>query len=239
MKIGAVIQARTGSTRLPGKVLRNLPYSSNITVLGQVIRRVKRSKKIGVTIVATSKKKQDEKIIKISKKEKVRCFQGSEKNVLSRYYKAAKKYALDVIVRITADCPCIDPEIIDTIVGIHLKKKADYTTNSLKRTYPWGLDLGVINFYALERAYQRAVKDYDKEHVVPYIYQRPNIFKIIKVEAPKELRAPDIRITLDTEKDYLLLCAIFDYLYFKKNYFTAQEIIDLFRKKKWLSLINK
>lgn len=239
MKIGAIIQARTFSTRLPNKVLKQLPCGSGITVLQQVIRRLKRSKKINRIIVATTKKKKDEEIIKIAKKGKVCWFKGSKENVLSRYYLTAKENKLDIIVRITADCPCIDPQIVDLIIKKHIRAKADYTSNSFKRTYPLGLDLAVINFGALEKAYKKAVKDYDKEHVVPYIHQRPNLFKIVKVEAPKKLQVPDIRVTLDTKEDYALLCAVFDYLYFKNEYFTAYDVVNLFKEKPWLKLINE
>ena len=239
MKIGAIIQARTSSTRLPGKVLKALPYNSGITCLEQVIRRLKKSKKLNEIIIATTEETEDNPIVNITKKEKVKYFRGSKENVLSRYYFATKENNIDIIVRITSDCPCIDADITDLTIDEHINKMVDYTTNSLVRTYPHGVDVEVFNFNALEKAHKNATKDYEKEHVTPYINRNPQIFKINIVKAPQELYAPDIRVTLDTEEDYALLCAVFDYLYPKNKYFNAYDIVNLFIQKPWLKLINK
>ncbi len=239
MKIAAIIQARTSSTRLPGKVLKELPYNSGITCLEQVIRRLKKSKRLNEIIIATTEEKEDDEIIDITKKEDVKYFRGSKENVLSRYYFAAKENNIDLIVRITSDCPCIDAQIVDVIINEHLKTNVDYTSNSLMRTYPHGLDVEVFNFNSLEKAYKNATKDYEREHVTPYINRNPQIFKINEIKAPKELYAPDIRVTLDTEEDYVLLCAVYDYLYPKNKYFNAYDIVNLFNEKPWLKLINK
>jgi len=239
MKIAAIIQARTSSTRLPGKILKELPYASGIICLEQVIRRLKKSKKLNDIIIATTKEKEDNEIVDIAKKEDVKYFRGSKENVLSRYYFAAKENNIDLIVRITSDCPCIDADNTDLTIDDHINKMADYTTNSLVRTYPHGLDVEVFNFNALEKAYKNAAKEYEKEHVTPYINRNPQIFKINIVKAPKELYAPDIRITLDTEEDYALLCAVYDFLYPKNKYFNAYDIVNLFNEKPWLKLINK
>jgi len=239
MKIGAIIQARTSSTRLPEKVLKELPYASGITCLEQVIRRLKKSKKLNDIIVATTKEKEDNEIINIVKKENVKYFRGSKENVLSRYYFAAKGNNIDIIVRITGDCPCIDTAIADSTIDDHINKMVDYTTNCLIRTYPHGLDVEVFNFNALEKAYKSATKDYEKEHVTPYINRNSKIFKINEIKAPEELYVPDIRVTLDTEEDYALLCAVFDYLYPQNKYFNAYDIVNLFKEKPWLKLINK
>ena len=239
MKIGAIIQARTSSTRLPGKVLKELPYNSGITCLEQVIRRLKKSKRLNKIIIATTKETEDNPIINISKKENVQCFKGSKENVLSRYYFAAKENDIDTIIRVTSDCPCIDAQIVDLAINEHLKTNIDYTSDSLMRTYPHGLDVEVFNFNSLEKAYKNAKEDYEKEHVTPYINRNPQIFKINEIKAPKELYAPDIRVTLDTEEDYTLLCAVFDYLYPKNRYFNAYDIVNLFKEKPWLKLINK
>jgi len=240
MKIGAIIQARTTSTRLPKKVLKELPCGSNITVLEQVIRRVKKSELIDEIIVATTTNPADEPIIELAKKEDVKYFKGSEKNVLERYYLCAKENKLDVIVRITSDCPCIDWNVVDLVVREHLQKQADYTSNTLERTFPHGLDVEVVSFEALEKAYFGASQDFEKEHVCPYIYTtNKKEFKLVSVKAPTFLTAPDIRITLDTEEDYALLCAVFDYLYPQNNYFQTVDIVNLFREKPWLKLINR
>jgi spore coat polysaccharide biosynthesis protein SpsF len=240
MKIGTIIQARTSSTRLPKKVLKELPYGSGITVLQQVVKRLKKSQKINEIIIATTHDKEDKEIIKIAKDENVKWFRGSKEDVLSRYYSAAKENNLGIIVRITSDCPCIDPHIVDGVIEKHLKTHSDYTSNCLRRTFPHGLDTEVMNFSTLEQVNNKAEQYFEREHVTPYIYKtRPDLFKITSVEAPKALKFPDIRITLDTEEDYVLLCAVFDYLYPRNKYFSAEDITGLFKKKPWLKLINK
>jgi spore coat polysaccharide biosynthesis protein SpsF len=237
MKIGAIIQARTGSSRLPGKVLLELPYGSGITTLEQVIRRVKKSRKVEDVIVATTTKSEDDKIVRIAEKEGVKTFRGSEKDVLSRYYHAAKEHNLDIVVRITSDCPCIDPNVIDLVVEHHLKTNADYTRNE---GYPRGFDVEVISFKALEEAYRCATQPFEREHVCPYIYTTaPEKFKIEYVPAPREFYRPDIRVTLDTEEDYALLCCVFDNLYGKNPFFGVSEVVELFNKKPYLEIINK
>jgi len=238
-KIGAIIQARISSTRLPGKILKELPYGSGITVLEQVIRRLKKSKRLNEIIIATTEETEDNPIVNIAKKEEVKYFRGSKENVLSRYYFAAKENNIDLIVRITSDCPCIDTAITDLTIDDHINKMADYTTNSLVRTYPHGLDVEVFNINILEKAYNNATKDYEKEHVTPYINRNPQKFIVNIAKAPKELYAPDTRVTLDTEEDYALLCAVYDYLYSKNKYFNVYDIVNLFNKKPWLKLINK
>lgn len=240
MKIGAVIQARASSTRLPGKVLKELPYGSGITVLEQVIRRLKKSQKISDVIVATTTEKEDDELVNIAQRQGVEHFRGSKKDVLSRYYFASKENGLKIIVRITSDCPCIDPDVVDSVVKKHIDSKADYTSNTLKKTFPHGLDTEVLNFDTLEKVHIEAKQDFEREHVCPYIYKsNPQTFKISSVEAPDRLHAPDIRITLDTEQDYVLLCAVFDYLYSENDFFVAEDVIKLFSDKPWLKLINK
>ena len=241
MKIGAIVQARTTSTRLPKKVLKELPYGSGITVLQQVIRRLKKAKTLDTLVVATTTNAEDNPIVEIAKKEGVKYFRGSEKDVLNRYYLAAKENNIDVVVRITSDCPCIDWEVVDRVVKTHLEENADYTSNTLGgRTYPHGLDVEVISFRALEEAYIKANLPHEREHVCPYIYGRgKDNFKLVAVKAPPHLTAPDIRITLDTEEDYALLCAVFDYLFPKKEFFKAEDIVALFKEKPWLKLINR
>lgn len=238
MKVGAIIQARTSSTRLPQKVLKYLPYDSNTTVLEQVICRLKNSKKLDEIIVATTKESDDIKIVDVAKKLKVPFFRGSTENVLERYYLAAKENDLDIVVRITSDCPCIDPEIVDLIIETHLKKNSDYTSNTLNRTFPVGLDVEVINFKALKKCFDNVKNFSEKEHVTLYVHNNLDQFKTenVCINGPS---TSQIRITLDTEEDYALLCSIFDYLYKKNQFFNLNDIIKLFDTKPWLCLINK
>jgi len=237
--IGAIIQARVSSTRYPRKILKELPYGSKITALQQVIRRSKKTKRLSNLIIATTSEENDDEIVNLATKEGVKCFRGRKEDVLSRYYLSAKENKIDVVVRITSDCPCVDADVIDLVIEEHLKIKADYSSNCLSRSYPRGLDIEVINFNILEEAYKNSQDKYEKEHVTPYIYKNPHIFKINQVVAPKELYAPKIRVTLDTEEDYALLCAVFDCLCSKNEYFSAYDLVNLFKEKPWLKLINK
>ncbi len=238
--IGAIIQARTSSTRLPGKVLLELPYGSGITVLQQVIRRIKQSIKIEIIVVATTEDEADDAIANIASIEGVPCFRGSKENVLERYYLAAKRHELDTVVRITSDCPCIDASLVDETIRQYLLANADYTSISASKTFPHGLDHEVFSFTALEKAYKNATQDYEKEHVTPYIYKsNPDLFKITVLDASSDLYGPDIRITIDTEEDYALLCVLFDSLYRQKECFDAKDVIRIFTEKPWIRIINK
>lgn len=225
------------STRLPGKVLKDLPFGSGISVLEQVIRRLKKTKASAI-IVATTTNIEDEKIVQIANKENVFYYRGSMDNVLERYFLAAKKNNLDIIIRITSDCPCIDPQIVDQIIDTHIENKSDYTSNTLCG-FPRGLDVEMFNFSTLEIAYKEAKTRFEKEHVTPYIYQtNPHIFKIMRIKPEKTIEQNKIRITLDTIEDYALLCIIFDYLYENDRFFDIFQIISLFKKKPWLKYIN-
>jgi len=239
MNIGIIIQARTSSTRLPKKVLLKLPYDSNFTVLDQVIMRCKFSKLSQKVIVATTNDKEDDEIVKIAKKNKVLYFRGSKEDVLSRYYYAAKENKLDAIVRITSDCPFIDYKIVDELIKFFIKNKCDYSSNTIKRTYPHGLDCEVFSFSAIEKSFNECKDIEIREHVTPHIYNNDKNFSVKSLNAPKKFNRPEIRVTLDTEEDYALCCVLYDYLYKDGKYFGCNEIINLFDKKPWLYLINK
>jgi spore coat polysaccharide biosynthesis protein SpsF len=238
MKIGAIIQARTSSTRFPKKVLQPLPYGSNICVLQQDIRRVKKSKILDEVIIATTTNSDDDEIVKVAIKENVPFFRGSLNNVLERYYKSAAEFNLDVIVRITSDCPCVDWNIVDEVIQSHLDTGADYTSNTLIESFPRGIDCEVFNFDVLEEAYLNASEKYEKEHVTPFIYKtNPDKFKINNVVSSQD--NSKIRITLDTPQDYALLCAIYDNLYYKNNFFSLNEVLELLEEKPWIKFINE
>ena len=239
MKVGAIIQARVSSRRLPGKVLKELPYNSGITVLSQVIRRLKRCKTLNDIIVAMTTEKEDDELVRIVQGEGVKYFRGSKEDVLSRFYGACRENGLEIVVRVTSDCPCIDSGIVDFVVERHLSTNTDFTSNILMRAFPHGMDVEVMSFETLEKAHLGARQTFEREHVCPYIYKsHPQRFKISSVEAPERLSAPEIRVTLDTEEDYTLLCAVFDYLYTKNEFFGVEEIIQLFCDKPWLKNIN-
>ena len=159
--------------------------------------------------------------------------------MLDRFYQAAKVHQLDLIVRITADCPCIDPKIVDYAIYEHLRLGADYSASG-GSGLPRGTDTEVISFSALEEAWHKATIEYEKEHVTPYIYRTaPQDFKIHKLVVPQQLQMPDLRITLDTTEDYALLNAIFDALYPSNPNFSLEDILALVQQKPWLKLINE
>ena len=239
MKTAAIVQARMSSTRLPGKVLKELPYGSGVTVLEQVVRRLRKSKKLDEVIVATTVDKTDDIIVRLCEKENIKWFRGSVDDVLERYYLAAMDNGLDIVVRVTSDCPCIDAKIIDSLIQEHVNVCTDFFSNA-SLTYPHGLEVEIWNFAMLEHVYRKTKDSTDREQVSDYIYnKKPQGFKIQTAKAPKKLTAPQIRVTLDTEDDYTLLCAVFDYLYSTNEFFGAEDIIKLFDCKPWLKDINK
>lgn len=235
MKIGVIIQARIGSTRLPAKVMKKIQGK---TVLEHVIERVKQSKLIDEIIVATTLNEKDSLIENESLRCGVKVFRGSEDDVLARYYYAAKKYDLNVVVRITSDCPLIDPIVIDNIIELYLRNKFDIISNAsgnqLDRTFPRGLDTEVFSFDILESAHNNAQQKYQREHVTPYIYENAKqvfYFKNI-VDYSK------YRWTLDTEEDFILISEIYKRFYKDKHDFYLSDIINFFDSEPNLININ-
>ena len=235
-KIAAIIQARITSTRLPGKVLMDIEGKP---MLWHVINRLKFSEKLDNIILAIPDTKESDVLEKFVKENNIKYFRGSKEDVLSRYYETAKKFKIDVIVRITSDCPLIDPKIVDLVIQKHLDSETDYTSNTLERTFPRGLDVEVFNFKVLEKTQKEARKNYQREHVTPYIYEHPEIFELQHIEAKGKLRRPDLRLTVDTKEDLQLIKEIYRRLYKPKKIFYGEKIIDLLKKHQQLTLINK
>jgi len=235
-KIAAIIQARMTSIRLPGKVLINIEGKP---MLWHIINRLRFSKKLDDIILAIPDTKKNNVLEEFAGKNNIKYFRGSEEDVLSRYYKAAKKFKVDVIVRITADCPLIDPRIVDLVIQKHLNSSADYTSNILQRTFPRGLDAEIFNLNVLKKSYNEAKENYRREHVTPYIYENQNIFKLQNIKAEGKFKRPDLRLTVDTKEDLQLIKKIYRRLYKPKEIFYGEEIIDLFKKHQQLTLINK
>ncbi len=228
MKVVAIIQARTGSSRLPGKVL--LPLGDK-TVLEHVIERTARAKLVDEVIVATTMKKEDLPIVKMVANMGFRVFTGSENDVLDRYYQCARLAMADCIVRITSDCPLVDPNIIDKVVKKHLETEADMVYNDL---YPNGFDFGTFTFDLLRRAWKEARLLSEREHVVPYMFKIAK--KIERVICPENLS--HIRLTLDREEDYEVLQIVFDNVYAKKKDFTFEDVMEFLRKNPDVTKIN-
>ncbi len=234
MKISAIIQARMGSTRLPGKVLMNIGEKP---MVWHVVNRLTYAKKLNDIILAIPDSKENDKLEKFAQDNKIKYFRGSEENVLSRYYGAAKKFKCEVIVRITSDCPLIDPKIIDLVIEKFLNSGADYTSNVLKRTFPRGLDVEIFDFKTLEKAHKQAKKDFQKEHITPYIYQHPEIFRLFNIENNKNLSY--MRWCVDEMKDLELVREIYNRLYKNNKIFLLKDIVNLFKKYPELLEINE
>ncbi len=199
MKIVAITQARVSSTRLPGKVLKNL---GSKTVLDLHLKRIKLAKNIDKIIVATTDEPEAEKIVQIADANDVKCFQGSLQDVLDRFYKALEYEAPVYVVRLTSDCPLIDPIYIDDAIDKFLASGADYAANCLNPTLPDGIDVEVFKFEALKDAWQNAKLKSEREHVTSYIRDCGK-FKIFSIEYP--VNWGEVRLTLDTFQDYEVL----------------------------------
>jgi spore coat polysaccharide biosynthesis protein SpsF len=196
MNVVAIIQARMGSSRLPGKVVADL---GGRTMLERVLRRTGRSRLVDRVVVATSKSDGDERIVQECRRLEVDWFRGPEDDVLKRYCQTAQAYGADVVVRITADCPFIDPTVTDRMIRAFLHARPDYASNTLVRTWPRGLDTEVISEAALERACCEAGQPYERVHVTPYLYRHPEHFRLLAVRSPHDLGS--LRWTVDSLAD--------------------------------------
>lgn len=224
-----------GSTRLSGKVLKKI---KDKTILEHVAERLKQSRYANKLIIATTNNVEDDKIKKEAQGLGTEIYRGSESNVLSRYYHAAKEYHLDTVIRVTSDCPLIDPHILDDMIEVYLENNYDVVTNvgmeSYNRTFPRGLDIEIFSFLTLEEAFKNAKEKYQKEHVTPYIYENSNSVFNFK----NEIDYSDHRWTVDTPQDFELISSIYDYLYKDSHDFYLNEIIDLFNKHPELFKVN-
>jgi spore coat polysaccharide biosynthesis protein SpsF len=232
MKIAAIVQARMGSTRLPGKVLIDLGGES---VLGRVVRRLRRASLIHEIVIATTDNIQDEAIVRECDRLQVAYCRGSEHDVLDRYLRTAEKFRCDLIVRVTSDCPLIDAELVDEVIQTCLNHQADFACNDLPPTFPRGLDVEVLTIETLRRAEKISYQDYQREHVTPVIYERPDLFQIVSMRGDRDLSR--YRWTLDTREDLQLVRAI--YAHFEnKDDFSWQAAVGLIEGHPELAAIN-
>ena len=205
MKIVAIVQARMGSERLPGKVLMKV---AGRTLLEHGISRLRKATRLGEIVVAIPNTTRDDELFAFCADHAYEVFRGSEENVLSRYYEAAKTFQADAVVRITADCPLIDPETVDAIVRRHEDSgDNDYTCNVLLRTFPRGVDTEVVSMGCLERLHREATLPIHREHVTNLIHQRPSEFKIENILRAKG-DSSHLRICVDTQEDFDVVKAV-------------------------------
>jgi len=202
-----------GSTRLPGKVM--LPLDNHY-VLNHVVNRVSQAVQIDTTVVATSRKQQDDIITQFAPRFGAELYRGSESDVLDRMFEAAKEHDADIIVRITADCPLLDPTVVDSVLETLQQTDADYASNIQQRTFPRGLDVEAFTFDSFERVHEEATEPHHREHVTPYYREHPKTFDLETVTSemvyddPQFQNRTDLRLTLDEAADYALLRRLYE-----------------------------
>lgn len=235
-KVVCIIQARMDSSRLPGKVLKDI---CGYPMLYWVVTRASEAKLIDETIVATTLDNSDDPIVEWCLDHNVNCFRGDVFDVLDRYYQTAKKYQADVVVRLTADCPLIDPVLMDEVITVFFEKGVDFAANRLpppyKRSYPIGLDIEVATFLALEQAWYQARLPFEREHVMPYLYSVKDRFLILILDAEKNYS--DRRWTVDTPEDLKFIRALFNKLNCCIN-FSWHEVLLTLEENPELEEIN-
>ncbi|MFX1537422.1 MAG: cytidylyltransferase domain-containing protein [Promethearchaeota archaeon] len=234
MRIVIIVQARTGSSRLRGKVLTKIVDKP---LLEHLLTRLKLSQKINDIVVATTEDDADKEVVKLAEKCKVKWFVGSKDDVLDRILKAAKAAKADIIVRVTADNPLTDPSNIDEMVNQHLKSGADYT---FTLNMPIGTGAEVISVQTLEAVSAMAKKSYDREHVTPFIRRNVERFKIQFLMPPPKLLRPEYRLTVDYKEDLELMKEVFARLYVPNSseLFSLTEVVELLDKNPELLEIN-
>lgn len=234
MKYAAIIQARYGASRLPGKVLMNL---GGKPVLQWVVERVKKSGYVDEVLVATSIERNNFPILRLCADIGVRVFAGSENDVLDRYYQLAKLIQPEYVIRVTADCPCYDWTILDTAIK-HMKPETDYMAG-MSETLPDGLDIEIIRFSALKAAWSEANLASEREHVTQFIYKKPQRFVHQNFNCPHG-DLGHLRWTLDEETDLMLIETIFNHFHsLGKHEFLTEDILELLDAQPELLRINK
>ena len=231
--IGCIIQARMGSSRLPGKTLMKL--NKYRTTLDFVINQLSFSALLDKIVIATTNLEQDNIIETNAKTLGIDCFRGSSDDVLDRYYHCAKKFQINTIVRITSDCPLIDPQIVDQVIRKYQSEDYDYVTNTLSRSYPIGTDVEIFSFEILEKTWQKAILPSEREHVTLFIRNKKLNFKLGNLKNSKNLG--HLRWTLDRVEDLNLIRKIV--VKINKNPILMNDILNLFSLEPELIKINE
>lgn len=236
-KIVVFVQARTGSTRLPAKVLRKVLGKE---LLQHEIERIKRAKTVNEVVVVTTTKKEDDEIAQLCQNNNIPFFRGSEKDLLDRHYQAAKKFQADFVVKIPSDCPLADPKTIDEVISLWLNNQGnfDYVSNYHEPTFPDGLDVEGCPFAILETAWKEAREPHEREHTFPFIWDNPQRFRIGNLVNPRGNMFMTHRWTLDYEEDFLFLKEVFENFKDKPD-FSFDDILTLLAQKPGLQRINE
>ena len=238
-KVVAVIQARMGSSRLPEKSLKKI---GNIPIIKLVLRRVSNSKEIDKVILATTDNEKDDILAKYVEDLGFTVFRGSENDVLSRFYHAIIPYSPSIIVRITGDCPLISPILIDQAIQKFIEVGVDYLSLSIGKNkeyaYPRGFDIEVTHFDAMKTAYEKADKNYEREHVMPFLYTNKDEFSVFYLEPEKKQSRPNYRLCVDTDLDLEMLRTVFGSFENKLFVLEYQEIIEVLDNNPQLASLN-
>jgi spore coat polysaccharide biosynthesis protein SpsF len=229
----AILQARTGSTRLPAKVLRKIKSKS---LLELYLNRVKPSRLINKIVIATTTKPEDDVIVQLAGEIGVACFRGSENDLLDRYFQCAKQYNADIVVRITPDDPFVDYEVVERAIQIFLDNNVDFVTNHFEPTFPEGLDVEVYSINALAKSWNEAQLLSEREHVFPYIQNHQDLFRIINFT--QENNHSHLRWTIDHQCDFEMTELIYDYLYDDKPIFLQLDILKLLEEHPKIAQMN-
>lgn len=232
LPVAIIVQVRMGATRLPGKPLLKVIGKPLIYYLAE---RLKQSKLNLPLIFATSTNQKDDPLVEALDQQKLKVFRGSEEDVLSRYYQAATQFNIETIIRITGDCPLIDPDLIDQAVSVFVKSSYDYYSNTIKRTYPRGMDIEIFSYSALKKAYENSTQLTEKEHVTPYIYRHPELFQLGEMLNIGD--SSSYRLTVDTPEDFELIRRILGRLYPKNPQFRLVDILKLLHQEpEWVKI---
>lgn len=228
-----ICQARYASTRLPGKVLLTI---RNKPLLWYVLKRLELVKTPNQVIIATSTSASNKPLLDYLKEYKINYYAGDENDVLDRFYQTAKQFNGDIIVRITSDCPLIDPALIDHGLEIFLHSNVDYLSNVHPPTFPDGYDIEIFSFKALETSWEKAKLNSEREHVTPFIYNNPKIYSIENFQNDKDLS--NIRLTVDTKQDFTLISKIIENFYDRWTEFDLKDVITFINQNPHLLKIN-
>lgn len=238
IKVVTAIQARMSSTRLPGKIM--LPLAGK-PLLMRLVERVKRASLAGRIVVITTESPLDDPIVDLCRNERVLCFRGHPTDLLDRHFRVGRNYNADAVVKIPSDVPLIDPDIIDLVLKKYLSNPSsyDYVSNLHPATYPDGNDVEVVSMKALQKAWHRALKPFEREHTTPYIWDRPEDFKLGNIEWEKGLDySMSHRWTIDYPEDYDFIKTVYNELYPCNNYFKLEDILDLLSRRPDIEKIN-
>jgi spore coat polysaccharide biosynthesis protein SpsF (cytidylyltransferase family) len=234
MDVIAIIQARLSSTRLPNKVFEKL---EGVTIIERVVARVRACRDVDTVVVATTVNASDLPLVALCAAKGVSVFCGSEDDVLDRYYQAARAFGAQTVVRITADCPLMDPGVMSTVVRAHLTGGSDYTSNVVKPSFPDGEDVEAFSFAALEKAWREARLLSEREHVTQYFLKNPGLFTLRNCENGEDLSA--LRWTVDTAEDLEFIRQVYARLARPdERVFGLREVCDLLREHPEIVQIN-